>query len=405
MKYSMLLIVGLLGCSLGVQAQLMNKMKEKVKQTVDKATDKAAESVLNKPAADNKQPNGEDAKGKPAQEVSAKQDISLYANYDFVPGDEVLFTDDLLDDELDEIPIKWLVDRGRAEVAERDGDKMIAARGGTTLRPRMKEKSYLPARFTIEFDMKHLNFSANYGRSVEIKLAHPGADENPDAGVFGNGAITIWADAEARFLQAEGKWPYPVIHDPVQQAVMSEWKHVAIAVNERSVKVYINQFRILNAAYEFGKPSSMSLTVTQDYDAPVLIKNFRIMAGGKNPAKQVTTESVYIARGIQFQKASSELLPESMGEINGLVKVMKDNPSLKFEIGGHASAEGGEAAAKANQVLSEQRANVVRDKMIEMGVDGKRLEAKGYGQTKPIGANDTPEGRAINRRVEFVKKN
>ncbi|HSK12225.1 MAG TPA: OmpA family protein [Phnomibacter sp.] len=401
MKSLAVAVVVLLSVSADVQAQLMNKMKDKVMQKVDKAADNA----LNKPAGDNKPATSDQPKEKPTQEVSSKKDISLYANYDFVPGDEVLFSDDMLEDELDEIPVKWLVDRGRAEVAERDGEKMIAARGATTLRPRMKEKSYLPARFTIEFDMKHLNFNANYGRKVELRLANPGADGNPDAGVFAQGPISVWADAQANFMEAEGKWPFSVIHDVAQQAVMREWKHVAIAVNERSVKVYVNQHRILNAAYEFGKPSSVMLTVTQDYEAPVLIKNFRIMAGGKNPAKQVTTGSVYIARGIQFQKASSQLLPESMGEINGLVKLMKDDPSLKFEIGGHTSAEGGESAAQANQVLSEQRARVVRDKMMEMGIDGKRLEAKGYGQTKPIGANDSPEGRAINRRVEFVKKN
>ena len=127
------------------------------------------------------------------------------------------------------------------------------------------------------------------------------------------------------------------------------------------------------------------------------------MRGGKNPYKQVTTEKVYIARGIQFELGSAQLKPESMGEINRMVQLMKDNADLKFEIGGHASKEKTVTAA-VNQKLSEDRSNAVRNKMIEMGIDAGRLTAKGYGDTKPIGSNDTPEGRATNRRVEFVRQ-
>jgi outer membrane protein OmpA-like peptidoglycan-associated protein len=388
-------------CSLVAPAQMMKKLGDKVKQSVDKTADKLLTDDKQKKTATT--PTAEATSAKAGEKPDATDNLAQYASYDFVPGDSALFVDDNATDEVNEIPARWILDKGRAEVNEVAADRMIAARAGTTLRPRMKNMdNYLPARFTIEFDMKHVSYNPGYGRSVVLRFANPSADKNQDAGAYGSNYLAIWASGEANFAQAKGEWPYPRF-DAGTVAVMKEWKHVAISVNEKSVKVYVNQFRILNAQVEWGKPSSLVFTIDNDYEAPVLIKNFRIMAGGKSPAKQVTTNNLYIARGILFERASATLLPESMGELNVLVKLMKDDPALKFEIGGHTSAEAG-SSAEANQLLSEQRANTVREKMIGMGIAADRLTAKGYGQTKPIGSNDTPEGRATNRRVEFVKK-
>ena len=96
-------------------------------------------------------------------------------------------------------------------------------------------------------------------------------------------------------------------------------------------------------------------------------------------------------------------MPESMGEINALAAAMKDDASLKFEIAGHTSMESA-SSAEANQALSEARAEAVRNALISLGIDGGRLKTKGYGQSKPITTNDTPEGRAANRRVEFIRQ-
>jgi outer membrane protein OmpA-like peptidoglycan-associated protein len=376
------------------QSQLLKKLGDKVKQTADKTADKLLGNDKPAPTTNND--------GTKTNTVSATENLALYAAYDFVPGDSVLFSDDLVGEEANEIPSKWILDRGRAEVNDIDGEMMIATRQGTILRPRMKTVSYLPKRFTIEYDVKYISWVWNYGRSIELTFANPSLDSNQNAGAFTN-YLAIWASAEASFKDAKGEWPLPGRDDPAYQAAMKGWKHIAISVNEKSVKVYINQFRVLNAQLEYGTPSSLIFSISGDYDAPVLIKNFRIMAGGKTPAKQVTTNNVYIARGIQFEKGSAVLLPQSMGEINALVKWMKDDPSLKFEIAGHTSSEAS-SSAEANQKLSEERAHTVKAKMLEMGIQENRLTAKGYGQTKPIATNDTPEGRATNRRVAFVKQ-
>jgi outer membrane protein OmpA-like peptidoglycan-associated protein len=84
-----------------------------------------------------------------------------------------------------------------------------------------------------------------------------------------------------------------------------------------------------------------------------------------------------------------------------MVKLLQDSPELVVEIQGHTDNTGDPAA---DQVLSEQRATAVKSALTAEGIAANRLTAKGYGLTKPIADNSTPEGRAKNRRVELVKK-
>ena len=105
-----------------------------------------------------------------------------------------------------------------------------------------------------------------------------------------------------------------------------------------------------------------------------------------------------VLNNIFFETAKAELLPESFLELDKLAKVMEDNSKLEVEIGGHTDNVGQEAY---NQNLSQQRAQAVVTYLQEKGIDASRLKAKGYGESTPIASNDTEEGRAQNRRVEF----
>ncbi len=90
-----------------------------------------------------------------------------------------------------------------------------------------------------------------------------------------------------------------------------------------------------------------------------------------------------------------------MRTINEIVKMMNDHPNLKFRIEGHTDNDGDDAY---NQKLSEQRAYAVKSMLVNSGISAARLETKGYGETKPVDDNSTPEGKANNRRVvSFIK--
>jgi outer membrane protein OmpA-like peptidoglycan-associated protein len=105
-------------------------------------------------------------------------------------------------------------------------------------------------------------------------------------------------------------------------------------------------------------------------------------------------------KGIYFESGKATLRPESYAVLQDAAKILTDNPKIKVEIQGHTDNIGSEAF---NQTLSEKRAYAVIDYLVKtLGIAPERLVAKGYGDTKPIASNETQEGRALNRRVDFV---
>lgn len=79
---------------------------------------------------------------------------------------------------------------------------------------------------------------------------------------------------------------------------------------------------------------------------------------------------------------------------------MQQHPELNFSIEGHTDNDGDDAS---NLTLSEDRAKTVMNTMVKLGISADRLTAKGWGESMPMDTNSTPEGKANNRRVEFVK--
>ena len=112
----------------------------------------------------------------------------------------------------------------------------------------------------------------------------------------------------------------------------------------------------------------------------------------------VDVGSKVVLNNIFFDFGIATLKSESTPELERIISFMKDYPTLKIEVSGHTDNVGADAF---NQKLSESRAKAVIDYLISKGVDATRLEYKGYGMQKPVAPNDTEEGRAQNRRVEF----
>ena len=104
-------------------------------------------------------------------------------------------------------------------------------------------------------------------------------------------------------------------------------------------------------------------------------------------------------KNVFFEFNTWTLRTESHRELDNLVKILKQNPSMTIEIGGHTDNIGGD---EYNISLSEKRAVSVANYLIEKGIDPKKLVCKGYGSTKPISGNDTEQGRSLNRRTEIV---
>ena len=104
---------------------------------------------------------------------------------------------------------------------------------------------------------------------------------------------------------------------------------------------------------------------------------------------------------IRFESGKADIVADSAGLLDRLIETALRCPTANIEIAGHTDADGEEPA---NQALSEKRAQAVTDYLVKAGLPANRFSAVGYGSTQPIAGNDTDEGKAQNRRIDFVVK-
>lgn len=115
--------------------------------------------------------------------------------------------------------------------------------------------------------------------------------------------------------------------------------------------------------------------------------------------KPIEKGAKIILNNIFFETGKATLTPQSRVELEKAIELLKSNPSMKIEVGGHTDNVGDDAF---NMKLSHDRAKSVRDYLVNGGIASERLQAKGYGELNPIATNDTDDGRKANRRTEFV---
>jgi len=382
-------------------AQFFDFVKKKAEKAVNKAVDTSAEEVtqsaFNKDddEADDKETSHQNqensAKTSQNESKSASRTPKLnWARYDFVPGDEIIFDDmPSQDEENGEFPSRWDLGSGSVEIAEVDGEKVIMFRASSSkIVPYLKDsdKDYLPEVFTIEFDIYrpaktprfHIYFwdSKNQRRPRNIKH------------------ITVGHDY-MYYGSNRSKYPKKI------NTEKGRWLHVSIAYTKGKLKAYFDDVRLLNLPRLEANPSGFSISCSFASDkTPYFMKNVRIAKGGVKYYDRVLTDGKIIVNGIKFDVGKATLRPESIGPINKIYSLMKKHSDIKFSVEGHTDSDGDDAV---NQTLSEERAKAVMDELIKMGLSSERLKFKGFGESKPIDTNGTKDGKANNRRVEFVK--
>ena len=384
------------------QFDIINNAKSKVQSRVNQSVNKKIDDALD---GKSKQQTAQTDKQQSTDTKAPKTAMQAYARYDFTPGKDVIFEDDFHGEKSDEIPAKWIVQSGKIETAKIEGQVVVSCSSSGSMIPRISTKRYLSERFTIEYDYLFYNYkNSDYHDKYTGQMVSFCAEGNCNGlGEFvdvdgynmgGSGCIKIWYSGETHYRTYKGK-PLSFEH--------GVWRHVAIAVTEKSVKVYLDDERVVNAPIlSRAQANSFRLSAWAEANTiQTFFRNFRIASGGSEPYQQIETDGKFIARGINFDYGKATLRPESMGEMNRIVDMMKEHSDLRFEIGGHTDSDGDESV---NQKLSEKRADAVRQQLITLGIDKERFTTKGYGKSKPIADNTQPEGKANNRRVEFVKQ-
>ena len=382
-----------------LNAQIIGKLKKKVEKKIEKKVDESLEDEKEaEPQPQEEQiPQKETKSGK----TDDDQVVKPWSKYDFVPGETVIFEDNLEGEQNGEFPSQWDLIDGYVENALFEDENVIRfpiESSGATIKPLLKkEGDYLPDKFTIEFDMYLSHRTSKYA----VMFWDKGKSYHRPTELGDIGVIEVGYDQGASYdggrlhrnLPKESQKAYP------------HWRHVAISFNVRALKIYMDQDRLLMLPNVKGNPTSISLKgSTYDSghtgDYPTLVKNIRIAEGAVALYDRFITDGKIIANGIKFDTGNATLRPESMGIINEIVKLMKQHPEIKFSIEGHTDSDGETAF---NQNLSELRANTVMNELIAQGIDVNRMVSKGLGESSPIADNSTPEGKANNRRVEFVK--
>jgi len=388
----------------------LDRVKQKAKQKVDQQSDRTAQAVVDGAegtvrcaAGDAKCIENAEKAGKVA--VSASGDTlsaaggvevaggaapaaagtpgkGAWANYDFKPGERILYADDFMSDEVGDFPRRMEFKAGALEIVEWNGSRWLRA-GDDNSKFYVVLPDTLPSRFTMEFD-----YTIPNGGEVWISFG----DENKRIQLGGRGTAGVY-NQDTKIL-ANGEYASNGSPEKVRRA--------RILADGRYIKVYLDDKRILNVPNaDLGRSNMILFYTDSDTEKQTMFGNFRIAAGGKKLYDALAAEGRVATQGIYFDTGSDRIRGESSATLKEIGTMLTEHPELKLTIEGHTDNVG---AAAANQALSQKRAEAVRQFLIaNHGVDESRLVARGLGASKPAAPNTTPEGKQTNRRVELVR--
>ncbi len=436
----MLMVLGAIGATAEVNAQSFLKRlgrvaedaaKRATERNVERATERAVDKAFDKTGEavnDAVSGNGNDNATQPQQAApatapaeataevaaAAPEPVSIetaYAKSDFVPGDEIFFEDDVAREQLGEFPSQWDLLHGSVEIAQLNGVNVIqsVSLDDPAIAPLFDDMgNYLPEEFTLEFDYwvgpyAGKNESGEPSNQYHIEFYKPNSNNrcqffDISAWLYSNDNVThrcAWNYSPIGGGSRDG-------NDGTFKNIINSWNHIAISFNKRAMKLYLNGIRYANIP-NTERPGHFKIVFYRSggyYQNKSSIRNIRLAKGAVPLYDRMMSDGKFITYGITFDVGKATIKPESMGEINRIVQLMTENADLKFSVEGHTDATGN---ATSNQTLSEQRSAAIVAKLVELGIAKERLTAVGKGQDNPIADNSTDEGRAKNRRVEFVK--
>ncbi len=437
MKKIILLLAAIALVSTGADAQsilerLGQRAKNAAENNIGNKVEKGINNVLDGKVGKKKDKDKKDVRGQQNEEAPAPATAAPEAadpatpaattesvKSDFVRGSVILFQDDFQNEQVGEFPSKWDVKgEGNAETAVINGQKFLHYTSPwNQVEPLMENmKSYLPDVFTLEWDM-FCSKEGDFGQSSMEVIFDMGQDTRV-------GRIEIIARPWTPDYYGGYGFRKPGSDEEVSGAMfwdnlqpvikMGQWNHLAVSFNKRALKFYINDQRIFSLP-NVQAPERFSFIGDGDYKF-VGFTNVLLCAGAKELYAQETTNlseaakavekaiaetGKFVTNNILFETGKATLKPESMAEIKKVAEYMKSNPAARFEVQGHTDSQGSD---KVNDPLSQQRAEAVVKALEAEGVDPFNLRPVGKGSHEPVADNKTEEGRAQNRRVEFIKK-
>lgn len=335
----------------------------------------------------------------PTATAAAQVEPKVWENYDFVPGNKVLFFTDFSEDRVGNFARRLEYKSGPVEVVERDGVKVLRATGKSEFLIPLRKR--LPERFTLEIDIiapttECCLFGVMWFEGgAEMDRGDLSADVSwaPHGGVISGGGQSVATSGVK-------------IPDEMQPALRGGVAHVRVLMDGAYFKMYSNERRLHNIpklAFKRDSVIRVLLEGSEEDGMAVYLTGIRVAESETNVLYDaLAAKGRWATQGILFETGKAELRPESRPVLKEIAATMQKYPDLKLLIEGHTDNVG---SAAANLTLSDARAAAVRAALVsQFGIAGDRLTTKGFGDTKPAVPNSTPAGRAQNRRVELVKQ-
>jgi outer membrane protein OmpA-like peptidoglycan-associated protein len=316
---------------------------------------------------------------------------------DFVPGDKTIFYDDFTDMAGDEPPPHWKVRGGTAELQVGDGIRQLTlATHGMYVSPNIKS---LPTNFTMEVDTQFGTLTGNGNGMIWRFMTVP---DGPQTLLIN----TRVQEEGTRVIVYAGNPDDPEnTADTVVQVNPRQPIQFALWVQDGRIRLYlngkramdVNQIKLATINYV-----DMEAVVEGEVEgAYAAIRRARFAETTPDFSK-VIMSGRYVTHGILFDTDSDRIKQESAATIKMIASGMQSSAGTNFLIEGHTDSTGD---AAHNLDLSKRRAEAVKSVLVsQFGIDGARLTTAGLGSSKPVASNNTPAGRAENRRVEFVRQ-
>jgi OOP family OmpA-OmpF porin len=410
---------------------LGNRVKQKVEQRADQKTDQAIDKGLDKtedagkskdntvnPANNN---NKSSDAGNQATAVPEQTVFKTYSKFDFIPGDKILAYDDFSQDAIGDFPATWNTNSSGEVVTSSalPGHWLMVRKPGRFIPEYIKG---IPDNFTFEYDViSNEKFSfyspvlslffltGNSGKEVfDYSFIPLEKRSGVKIGVHPTNAGATGGLANVESFEDGAS----VIKNEVNTIQFNSYAgktklHVSVWRQKQRLRVYFNEEKVYDLPRAFAADKTYSTVLFElwgdmhnDNDR-YLIGDIKFSAGAPDTRNKLMTEGKFVTRGILFDVNSDKIKPESYGVLKDIANVLTENSSVKVKIIGHTDADGSDAD---NLSLSRRRAESVKNSLVkDFGIDASRFETDGKGESQPIDKNTTAEGKANNRRVEFIK--
>jgi len=357
--------------------------------------------------------------GNTAQKSRADEPAPLksYRKFDFVPGEKVLAFDDFSATAVGDFPLGWNTNSS-AEIVTLEGrpEKWLFMSKDGFFQPEYVKN--MPENFTLEFTVLTRYVSSNIlAYSFYLSAAENPKKELSDKyiknGIFfqwgpcGGGKYIVYENSDEvskneglnlKEFDCGGDYTKPSF---VKISVWRQKTRLRIYANETKVLDIPQAFdaKLKYNSFKFG--SAYMNFATRDDKDEFMVANVRYAVGAPDTRSKLITEGKFSTTGILFDVNSDKIKPESYGVMKDIAGVLTENAGVRVKIIGHTDSDGDDAK---NLDLSKRRAASVKATLAsEFGIAAARLDTDGKGETAPAVPNTTPEGKANNRRVEFIK--